>query len=93
MFDAGSCRLSRRMQLDDRCGKLRSVELARIDRRLTAPNITAQRNPKCIHNYSEEKTGIYGRIAVKKSIVEEAKQCQKAPVSQSTQRLDNRPVE
>ena len=26
MFDAGSCRLSRRMQLDDRSGKLRSVE-------------------------------------------------------------------
>ena len=25
MFDAGSCRLSRRMQLDDRSGKLRSV--------------------------------------------------------------------
>ena len=26
MFDASSCRLSRRMQLDDRSGKLRSVE-------------------------------------------------------------------
>ena len=27
MFDAGSCRLSRRMQLDEHSGKLRSVEL------------------------------------------------------------------
>ena len=27
MFDAGSSRLSHRMQLDDRSGKLRSVEL------------------------------------------------------------------
>ena len=27
MFDAGSYQLSRRMQLVDRCGKLRSVEL------------------------------------------------------------------
>ena len=26
MFDAGSCQLSRRMQLDERSGKLRSVE-------------------------------------------------------------------
>ena len=26
MFDAGSCRLNRRMQLDECCGKLRSVE-------------------------------------------------------------------
>ena len=26
MFDAGSCRLSRRVQLDDRCRELRPVE-------------------------------------------------------------------
>ena len=39
------------------------------------------------------ETGLYGRIAVKKPTVEEAKQCQKAPVGQGAQRLDNRAVE
>ena len=67
------------------------------DRRVTAPNITAQLN-QC-HKKNESiftlkrrlcEAGLYGRISVKKPLLKTAKQCQKAPVGPGTQRMDNR---
>ena len=64
------------------------------DRRLTAPNISAQLNQWCEKNVSTSpvkrrlyEAGLYGRTVVKRPILRKEIQCQKAPVGQGAQRL------
>ena len=64
------------------------------DRRLTAPNITAQLN-QCREEMCQQPLRHFAKMqnCCQETSVEEAKQCQKAPVGQGAQRPDNRAVE
>ena len=70
------------------------------DIRLTAPNSTAQPNQchekKSVNIHCEEKilwSWLIWQNCCQETTVKEAKQCQKNPVGQGTQRLEIRPME